>query len=437
MPRKLLVLALLPVAAAATFAGVFFSFYQGGYDAPPTVDIPYDDITSPGAVPAAPDDSRVPQNREGLLLVDAMHVNSVSEREIASLTSLVADRGYDVELLGNFDIGAVVSRLGQLEQKLREADSFLVMLPQATYSEAEVDVVERFVDKGGKLVLVSDPTRPSQINSLAKRFGVEFQPDYLYNTEEYDLNFRHIFVRDFQPSPLTTGLETVALYITGSVQSSGDGLAFADARTRSSLENPADRHVAIALGDRRNVLAIADFTFMVPPYNTLLDNGRLLSNLADFLSDNQREYDLGDFPHFYDGSPGDTVDILLGQTSLWDVGLTVRNGLSDYGISSRISDEEDVSRNAVFLGLYEDSPAVGRYLQTAGVSINETISLPFAPEVPSEGTSIALLHRSQDRYALVMLSNTPGGLAEAVYSLFSGEFRDTLVSDNMGLRNSP
>ena len=197
MPRKLLVLALLPVAAAATFAGVFFSFYQGGYDAPPTVDVPYDEITSPGAVPAAPVDQVPLQNREGLLLVDAMHVNSVSEREIATLTSLVADRGYDVELLGNFAIGAGVSRLGQLEQKLREADSFLVMLPQATYSEAEVDVVERFVDKGGKLVLVSDPTRPSRINSLAKRFGVEFQPDYLYNTVEYDLNFRHIFIRDF------------------------------------------------------------------------------------------------------------------------------------------------------------------------------------------------------------------------------------------------
>ena len=127
------------------------------------------------------------------------------------------------------------------------------------------------------------------------------------------------------------------------------------------------------------MLAIADFTFIVPPYNTLLDNDRLLSNLADFLSDNQREYDLGDFPHFYDGSQGDGVDILLGQPSLWDVGLEMRNGLSDYGISSRISEEEDVSRNTVFLGLYEDSPAVGRYLQAAGVSVNETISLAICP----------------------------------------------------------
>ena len=437
MPRKLLILALLPAAAAVTFAGVYFSFYQGGYDPPPAVDIPYAEITSPGAEPAAPVDQVVLQNREGLLLVDAMHTNSVSEGEIATLTSRVADRGYDVEFLGNFPTRVGASRLDQLERKLREADSFLVMLPQLTYSELEGDVVERFVDKGGKLVLVSDPTRPSQINSLAKRFGVEFQPDYLYNTVEYDLNFRHIIVRDFQPSPLTSGLDAVALYITGSVESSGDGLAFTDVNTRSSLENPADTYAPIALGDRRNVLAMADFTFIVPPYNTLLDNDKLLSNLADFLSDNQREYDLGDFPHFYDGSQGDGVDVLLGQTTLWDIGLEMRNGLSAYGISSRIRQEEDVSRNTLFLGLYEDSPAVGRYLQAAGISINETVSLPFAPEVQSRGTSIALLHRSQERYSLVILGDTPGELAEAVGSLFSGEFRDTLVSDYMGLRNSP
>ena len=437
MTRKLLLVALLPIFAGATFAGVFYSFYQGSYDAPPAVDVPYGEITSPGVVPAVPDDLGAPQNRHGLLVVDAMHVNSVSEQEIATLTSWVADRGYAVEFMGNLGIRAGSNRLERLEQKLREADSFLVMLPQATYTEDEADLVERFVDKGGKLVLVSDPTRPSRINALAKRFGVEFQPDYLYNTVEYDLNFRHIFIRDFQPSPLTRGLDTVALYITGSVQSPGDGLAFTDPNTKSSLENPADTFVPMALGDRRNVLAIADFTFMVPPYNSLVDNGKLLSNLADFLTDNRREYDLGDFPHFYGGDSRDGVDILLGQQSLWDVGLEMKNGLSAYGVSSEISEGEDFSRHTAFLGLYEDSHLVSRYLAAAGVSIDEMISLPFAPEVSSEGAAFVLLHKDQDRYVLAVLGDTTAALAEAVESLFSGEFRGQLISDYLGLRNSP
>ena len=436
MTLKLASLFLFPIIAAATFAGIFFFFYQGTYDPPPSVDIPYEQITSPAVAPVAPVDTGAAQVRKGLLVVDALHYNSFSESEIATLSSWVTDRGYDVEFIGNFFGVLATTRLEQMEKKLREADSFLVMLPQTTYLDEEVDLVGRFVEKGGKLVLVSDPTRPNRINALAKRFGVEFQPDYLYNTVEYDLNFRHIFVRDFQPAPLTSGLETIALYIAGSVQSSGDGLAFTDTNTESSLGNIAEEFNPISLGDKRNVLAIADFTFMVPPYNSLLDNDRLLSNLADFLTDGQREFDLGDFPHFYEGDPGDNTDILLGQPSLWNIGLEMRNGLTAYGLSSRIGEGEDVSQDTVFLGLYEDSRMVSQYLQAAGVSIDETITLPFAPEVDREGTAIILLHRDQGRYVLVVLGETPVALTGAVSSLFSGEFRDELVSDYLGLRNS-
>ena len=95
-------------------------------------------------------------------------------------------------------------RQQQLEAKLRKADSFAVIAPRSSYSESEAALVESFVRKGGKLLLVSDPSRPQQINSLAEWFGLDFLPDYLYNTIDYDLNFRNIFVRDFQPDRLTT-----------------------------------------------------------------------------------------------------------------------------------------------------------------------------------------------------------------------------------------
>ena len=298
MVRRLAILALLPISAAATFAGAFLFFYQGSYEAPSPVDIPFEQITSPSVAPDAPVDSGSAQVRRGLLLVDALHMNSFTASEIVTLSSWVANRGYDVEVLGSFAPVEGHSRLRLLEEKLRRADSFIVMLPRDAYLEAEVDLVEQFVEKGGKLLLISDPTRPSRINVLAKRFGVEFQPDYLYNTVEYDLNFRHIFVRDFQPDPLTSGLDTVTLYIAGSVRSSGNGVVFTDTNTRSSLVEAGQDFHPIAWGDSRNVLAIGDFTFMVPPYNSLLDNDKLLSNLADYLTDSQREFDLAGFPIF-------------------------------------------------------------------------------------------------------------------------------------------
>ena len=433
MPPRLLALALLPIFAVATFAAGYFFFYQGSYDPPPSVNIPFEQITSPAVAPVAATASSVTQVQEGLVLVDGLHLNSFTESEISTLISMVANRGYDVEVI---DISSTVegqTRLQMLEQRLRRATSFAVMLPRTPYSEEEIDLVQRFVDKGGKLLLVSDPTRPNRINALAKRFGVEFQPDYLYNTVEYDLNFRHIFVRDFQPAPLTSGLDTIVLYVAGSIRSSGPGIGVSDTNTKSSLGEAAESFYPIALGSTSNVLAIADFTFVVPPYNSLLSNQQLLSNVADYLTDSQREFDLADFPHFYESSLDNSIDIVLGQPSIWNIGLEMRTGLSDYGLSSRISGEEDLSRNTVFLGLYEDSRAVSQYLQAAGISADDVLSLPFAPEFDREDTSIALLHRDRDRYVLVVLADKPAVLSEALGSLFSGTFRNQLVNDYLGL----
>ena len=433
MPPKLLALALLPIFAVATFAAGYFFFYQGSYDPPPSVNIPFEQITSPAVAPVAATASSVTQVQEGLVLVDDLHLNSFTESEISTLISMVANRGYDIEVIESSSTVDGQTTLQMLEQRLRRATSFAVMLPRTSYSEEEINLVQQFVDKGGKLLLVSDPTRPNRINALAKRFGVEFQPDYLYNTVEYDLNFRHIFVRDFQPAPLTSGLDSIVLYVAGSIRSSGPGIAVSDTNTKSSLGETAESFYPIALGSTSNVLAIADFTFVVPPYNSLLSNNRLLSNVTDYLTDGQREFDLADFPYFYEPSLEDSIDIVLGQPSLWNIGLEMRTGLSDYGLSSRISGEEDLSRNTVFLGLYEDSRAVSQYLQAAGISADDVLSLPFAPELDREDTSITLLHRDRDRYVLVVLADKPAVLSEALGSLFSGTFRGQLVNDYLGL----
>ena len=433
MPPKLLALALLPIFAVATFAAGYFFFYQGSYAPPPSVNIPFEQITSPAVAPVAAAASSVTQAQNGLVVVDNLHLNSFTEGEISTLASMVANRGHDVEVIVSSSTVEGQTRLQMLEQRLRRATSFAVMLPRTSYSNEEIDLLQRFVDKGGKLLLVSDPTRPNRINALAKRFGVEFQPDYLYNTVEYDLNFRHIFVRDFQPAPLTSGLDTIVLYVAGSIRSSGPGIGVSDTNTKSSLGEAAESFYPIALGSTSNVLAVADFTFVVPPYNSLLSNQQLLSNVADYLTDSQREFDLADFPHFYESSLDNSIDIVLGQPSIWNIGLEMRTGLSDYGLSSQIVGEEDVSRNTVFLGLYEDSRTVSQYLQAAGISADDVLSLPFAPELDREDTSIILLHRDRDRYVLVILADKPAVLSEALGSLFNGTFRNQLLNDNLGL----
>ena len=435
MIRRLVILALLPLFAAAAFLGPFFFFYQGSYNPPPSVDVPFEQITSPAAPSSSFVDTPTARVNRGLLLIDALHRNAFWEDEIITLRSRVANRGYDVEFIGEFGFAEEGSRMGLLEEKLRQADSLAVILPREAYSQAEADLVEWFVRKGGKLLLVSDPTRPQQINTLAESFGLDFQPDYLYNQVENDLNFQHIFVREFQPDALTTGLETITLYTAGTVRSSGPGLAFADANTQSNLVPSTESLYPIARGSSRNVLAIADFTFMVPPHNSILDNDKLLSNIADYLTTSEREFELADFPHFYGDNLDDSVDILLGQPSLLSTGIELKSVLSSHGLSSQIRGVEDVSRDTVFLGLYGDALPVSQYLQAAGVRVDDTLGTPFSSELDLAGTAITVLDQDQDRHVLIVLGDTPEALSGAVTDLLVGTFRDNLVSDFVGVRN--
>ena len=367
------------------------------------------------------------------MAVDALHANSFTESELFTLTSRVANRGCDVEFLGGFTPLDETARSQILEESLRRADSLVVVLPRLEYSDAEAALVERFVSKGGKLLLVSDPTRPDRINSLAGRFGLEFRPDYLFDMTEYDLIFRNIIVSEFQPDELTVGLDSITLYTAGSIRSSGPGLAFAGEDTRSSLVEDLEQLYPIAGGDSRNVLAIADLTFMVPPQSSLLSNDRLISNIADYLTSTEREYELADFPHFYETGADAGTDILLGRESLWDIGIEMKNGLSAYQISSEISGVEDLSRDTVFLGLYEDALPMSRYLQAAGVRVGDTLGTPFTPELDPQGTFVTVLDQNQDRHVLVVLADSPRTLFGAVNRLLDGEFRGDLVTNFVGV----
>ena len=459
MRDKFLLLGLPLVFAVIAFAAAVLLFYRGGgYQPPAVAEVAYDRIAPPAGVPAAAPDADVALippaavGRRGLLAIDAQHANAFTESEILALTAQVAARGYDVEYIcdagaAGLSYSSIVqqqllappppdappeNRLYRLQQALRRADSLAVILPQEPYSAAAADLIERFVNRGGRLLLLSDPARPQRINTLAARFGLDFQPDYLYDTTANDLNFRRILVSDFQPGEITAGLQTVALPVAGSIRSAGPGVAFASANTRSSLLPQSAALNPIAMGENRNVLAVADLSFMVPPNSTLLDNGRLIANIAAFLTGGQREFILADFPHFYRGD--DSIDIRLGRPELWDAGRQMKGGLAGAGLDAGIAAAENPARSNVFLGLYDDAPQIAPYLQAAGVRVDGALATPFTPELDLTNAAVLLLSPGPDRYALAVLADTPETLESAVDSLFSGEFRGGIVGDLVGIR---
>ena len=427
------VLILLVVCGGVAFAAAYLFFYRGNYDTPPRVAIDYRSHGLARADDGTQWTSSVGERSGGLVLLDTLHSNGFSSREILTLRTRVVAQGYDLELLGNFARSTEAERRAEYVERLRAADSLVVITPLIAYSSGEVDVIEDFVRKGGKLVMVSDPGRRDQMNTLAQRFGVQFRPDYLFNQMENDQNFQNIFVRDFRPDELTAGLDTIVLFTAGSITSSGPGLAVADFHTESAVaENNGDLYV-MARAAERNVLAISDFTFMIPPHDSTADNDRLLSNIIDFATTSDRVFDLTDFPHFYQTGLDDGVQILIGQPELLGSAANLKNGLEKYGISADIQGTEDVSRDTVFLGLHDDALQVRQYLQAAGVRVDDTVGIPTGLELDRAGTTLTVLDREGGRHVLILLTDTPTVLNEAIERLLSGDFRSDLVSEVIGV----
>lgn len=424
---------LIPVFAAAFFFGAYFFFYRDSYDPPEAVAVPFEQIGVPSS--SFNTYTEIPTLQQGVLLVDGAHRNDFSKGEIGALLSRVTDRGYATEFMGQTDRSGSFSAVSEserivlLDEGLRRADSFAVILPEDPYLGQEVDIIERYVKKGGKLLLIADPTRDHEINSLAERFGMTFQPDYLWNMTEYDINFQNIFVRDFLSDEVTRGLAQIAFYTAGSIKSAEKGLAFTDGNTRSSMVERIEPFYPMVKAGDGHVLAISDLTFMIPPQNAILDNDRLLSNLGDYLTDSRREFELTDFPHFFKGE----VDILLGRAGLFEVGTKLKSMLSGLRKDSAIRGVEDLTSDTVFLGLYEDSPEVAQYLEVAGIQVDDTLRTPFTPDISTSQTAVILLHRTQERHVLVILGESQAALMGLVESLRTGEFRGGLVSELLGV----
>ena len=428
---KLLV---FPASAVIFFLGAVLFFYRGTYDTPPSGEIPAHQIQAP--VSTFNTMGEVPPIQHGTLLVDAGHNNDYIQEEVAGFLSKISQRGYGIDFLGEFmTFGGPVTlnesvKVDLLKEGLRGADSFLVLQPGEAYTKEEVREIRRFVlEKGGKLLLVGDPSRTNKINSLAQGFGITFRPDYLYNQTEYDLNFQDIFISDFRADEVTSGLGRISLSTSGSLQSSGTGLAISSANTQSTIVGNIEPLYVMVKSPDGSVVAIGDMTFMIPPQDAIFDNARLISNLANFLTKNQRQFHLEDFPHFF----SDDVDIVLSRSGLVDAGGRMKSLLSLLQIGANISAVENLERDSVYLGLYDDAVQVTQYLQLEGVQVGSTVLTSFAPEIEAEGTAVVILHRSAGRQVLVVLGDTPESLDQALDQLSSGDFRDGLLGDFVGV----
>ena len=448
--RLLYWIPILLLALLAVPAGRLLWFYRGVPPKRAVATPALAGLTVP--TPAPGGELEQPPAGRGLVLLDRAHDNLFSPAEFSVLTSHLLARGISTRDLGPDD---------DLPAALRSATALVVATPGCPFLPAEIAAIRHFVRQGGRLLLVADPTRYAVVfdetgepafidsalflNPLAEPFGLTFEDDYLYNVVEHEGNYQNILLRDFAAVSLTRGLSQVAFYATHSIHSPAGGIIRADARTRSSTDELGRDLAVAALGGEGQALALGDLTFMTSPYAGVLDNGRLLSNIADFLAGAERRYEMADFPYFF----GDEVALVpagLHQVTTAQVlaGGNLQQVLRSVGKRLVFRSEADPARDTFFIGLFEGADAVQKYLDAAGVSVaveesgegavSATLTISGTGEVDSTG--MALLYRQQEgsRQVLVLLADTADDLGLALEALSAGKMAGCLaLSDGLAL----
>jgi len=104
-----------------------------------------------------------------------------------------------------------------------DADVLAIVGPTRAYTEPEIEAIEAFLDRGGRLLVALDPLiepagtmRPTRLEGLLASHGVMVNDDLVVDPSRrlpfYDLSA--VYLDDFPSHPVTSGLEGFAVLLT-------------------------------------------------------------------------------------------------------------------------------------------------------------------------------------------------------------------------------
>jgi len=396
MWKKLSLLVLAVLLLAVPVLGRYLFYYPSRYQGS---EVPRPDLSQ---IKAATPESRAfvdrpPSVAAGTILVDLAHDNRVRMAELNVLQARLAGRDQRLE---SVTAAAGDSPSSSLGEQLRYAGALVVISPGVDWGQDEVRQVQEFVEKGGRLLLIADPSRYEvlydeagdyagldsdvpHINSLAATFGLFFQDDYLYNTTDNAGNFRNIKLTEFAEKAVVRGLQQVVFYAAHSIACDEPALIRTAGNTRSSKDEESGDLAVAALAADDAVLALGDLTFFTDPYSAAYDNQRLIAQIADFLSGAERQYELADFPFFF----GDQAHLVyagdpLLNASLLEGGSALQALFEKAAKQLTVREADEASADTLFFGLYQEAEEVKPYLAAAQVTLWITPTAPAAEEAP-------------------------------------------------------
>ncbi len=430
-------------------------FYRGWYRAPSTLSAP--DYAS-FQMPVPPTNSE-PQSAEAVdpdgrvVLFDYSHNNQFNFAELDPFLENLALRGARVEIVQDtYDPGE-----RPLYERLKYASAYVVIAPQASFSPTTVNLIERFVDRGGRLLVISDPTRnlfdyyygyfsesyvseALMADSLLAPFDISYANDFLFNLIENEGNFRHVFFHQFSEDELTDDLSELVFYGARSIQTnSGIALITADEQTRSSQTNAGTDFVVAVRSLDGGVVAIGDFSFLTAPYNQVADNQIFIDHLIGFLLNGERSIDLTDYPFVFRQSVAllQSEDFDLTSETLETI-TAIERAFKSRGQNLVFTDEPEADADVIVLAPYDSESEYLEALESIDdlvlpIDFFESLSVPHFGEIDSDGIGLVVLVQEDDRTFLYLLAASMDEVLELANILETDEIDNCLVWKNIGL----
>ena len=243
-----------------------------------------DPIEATGTVDPDPDPEA---DDTGTVVIDRGHSNRFTRADIEPLVDALVREGYSVKFYTD----------GDLATALEGADAFLVIDPASEYLTGDIDDVRQFTGNGGRLVMIGEPDRTavsaslfgtsvtnqeSRLTTLASRYRMSVDTQYLYNQENADGTFKHVVARPTGNGGLD-GVDETAVYTAAAVTAeNGTVLLRSAPETYKSGSDEVTGEFPVVV-QRNNVLLLGDKTFMRGDRYRVADNEQLVAYVAEFM----------------------------------------------------------------------------------------------------------------------------------------------------------
>lgn len=318
-----LVVVLAGTAVAATLAG------SGAAGSPDSraVDGQSPSQYQPDRIVAEPDpedgEVTVDSGEPKRVLVDTRHSNQFSTADLDPLLEALTSAGHTVDVGVPADRGGGgLGDSGYANATLQQYDAILVIAPTGVFSTREVDALETYVDGGGRVAVLGEPTQfaggsgfgesssavRASADNLATSFGVRVGADTLYNLADArnDNNYESIYATPSESDVLLRGVERLQFDAAGYLHRTGasdaEMLASAVEGTRTLGRDRTGDYPVVARNGGFVLVADASFVSASELYDA--DNELFVSNLLTFLVSGDKPDDVPSTPEPEEDEPG-------------------------------------------------------------------------------------------------------------------------------------